>query len=399
MIRMSRAATAAALAMSLAAPLGLAGTAVAQESSKPRAAAPAAPASALQLPKPTGKYGVGSTVLHLVDRARTDPWVPTADGRELMVTMHYPASRKAKGAPARYSTLKEARLMLKGFGMSDGTDDTPAKQMSRMRTHSKVDVPVAKGKHPLVVLSPGFGASRFTQTNLAEDLASRGYVVASVDHAYESYGVSMPDGRTLTCASCTAVDENGVPIALVTQTRAKDVSFLLDRLTAAKPVWKQAKSIDKKRIGMAGHSIGGAAAASAMVGDKRVRAGLNMDGAFWEDLPARGLNGRPFVMLGADDEYHRPGGLDRSWDETWPKLGGWKRWITVVGANHGSFSDTPVLSEHYGLPDREPFGADRMLKITRTYVAAYFDRHLRGADRPVLDGPSPRNPEVKFYNP
>ncbi len=39
---------------------------------------------------------------------------------------------------------------------------------------------------PLIVLSPGFTMPRSTLTALAEDLASHGYVVAGVDHTYES---------------------------------------------------------------------------------------------------------------------------------------------------------------------------------------------------------------------
>ncbi|MFE9844157.1 hypothetical protein [Streptomyces goshikiensis] len=40
---------------------------------------------------------------------------------------------------------------------------------------------------------------RSTLTTLAEELASRGRVVAAVDHAYESDGTLFPGGRTLSC--------------------------------------------------------------------------------------------------------------------------------------------------------------------------------------------------------
>jgi hypothetical protein len=57
-----------------------------------------------------------------------------------------------------------------------------------------------------VVLSPGFTLNRATLTTLAEDLASKGYVVALVDHAYESFGTTFPGGRTLTCVACETVE-------------------------------------------------------------------------------------------------------------------------------------------------------------------------------------------------
>ncbi|MFF0447370.1 alpha/beta hydrolase family protein [Streptomyces sp. NPDC004609] len=424
MIRPTRAATAAVLALVLALPATAAGTASAagvRDAAGDRSAAavretagaPAAPDTAvrtpqrsasapapspsqpLRLPRPTGKYAVGSTVLPLADRSRTDPWVPAAGARELMVTVHYPAARSASGRPAPYATTDETRLLVKGLGIDALV---PAEVLSATRTHSRVGARPAKGRYPLVVLSPGFSVSRYTLTGLAEDLASRGHVVASVDHAYESFGISVPGGRTLTCVACTALDEQGVPASVVTTTRAADVSFVLDRLTGSRPVWRHAAMIDKRRIGMAGHSIGGASAATAMAGDPRVGAGVNMDGAFWEELPAGGLGGRPFMMLGTDDEVHRPGGTDRTWDTMWPALDGWKRWLTVAGTEHGSFSDSPLISEHFGLP-QAPLSARRTLSITRDYVAAFFDRNLKGVPQPLLEGPSAAHPEVKFHNP
>ncbi|MCZ0982710.1 alpha/beta hydrolase [Streptomyces diastatochromogenes] len=268
--------------------------------------------------------------------------------------------------------------------------------LARTRTHSRTDVRPAPGRHPLVLLSPGFTVSRWTLTNLAEDLASRGYVVASVDHAYESYGISLP-GAARSPASPARPSTGRVSGSVVTATRTADMRYVLDRLTGPKPAWRYAKAIDARHVGMAGHSIGGASAATAMVADPRIDAGINMDGAFWEDLPAEGLRGRPFLMLGTHDSMHLPGGQDATWDRTWSELDGWKRWITVAGAEHFTFSDGPVLERHFGLPQAE-VPADRAVAVTRTYVAAFFDQHLRGIPRPVLDGPTPENPEVHFQH-
>ncbi|WP_432061160.1 alpha/beta hydrolase [Streptomyces sp. S1] len=393
MTRLTRAAAATVLACSLALTAGVA-TAAAPDTPVPGAsAAVAQPARPAVLPAPTGPHPVGSTVLPLVDRSRTDPWVPTADGRALMVTLHYPAARSGGGSPAPYATREEARLLAEQLGPGVSGD-----VLARTRTHSRTDVRPAPGHRPLVLLSPGFSVSRWTLTALAEDLASRGYVVASVDHAYESFGISLPGGRTLTCVACKALDEEGVHGSVVTSTRAADMRYVLDRLVGPRSVWRYADVIDARRIGMAGHSIGGASAATAMAADRRIDAGINMDGAFWEELPAEGLRGRPFMMLGTHDEMHLPGGIDTSWDRTWTALDGWKRWITLAGSDHFSFSDGPVISRHFGLPEPE-LPADRAVALTRTYVSAFFDRHLRGLPRPVLNGPTAANPEAHFQNP
>ncbi|MGW4051153.1 alpha/beta hydrolase family protein [Streptomyces sp. NPDC004779] len=399
MKRLIRAAAAAVLAGTLALP---AGTAMASPATTPAAgAAPAVladaavPTKPFALPAPTGRHPVGSTVLPLVDRSRTDPWVPTADGRRLMVTLHYPAARPGGGPRAPYAGREEARRMAEGIGAAAAM---PADVVAATRTHSRSDVRPAPGRRPLVLLSPGFSVSRWTLTHLAEDLASRGYVVASVDHAYESYGITLPGGETLGCVACVALDEQGVPAGVVTSTRAADMRFVLDRLTGPRPAWRHARIIDARRIGMAGHSIGGASAATAMVADRRIDAGVNMDGAFWEELPAERLRGRPFLMLGTHDKVHLPGGEDTSWDRMWPRLDGWKRWLTVAGSAHSTYSDFPMIERHFGLPAPE-IAPERAVSLTRTYVAAFFDRHLRGAPDGLLTGPSPAHPEVHFQNP
>ncbi|MFF9838528.1 alpha/beta hydrolase family protein [Streptomyces sp. NPDC013740] len=393
MITLTRAATAALLACAVALPATALPASAAAPAVTASAAADPAPAP-LQLPAPTGTERVGSSVLHLVDRSRKDPWVPSADGRELMVTLHYPAARRGHGAPAPYATENEARLLLRGVQVED---PAAARALAGMGTYSERDLRPAPGRHPLVLLSPGFGVPRFTLTSLAVELASRGYVVASVDHAYETSGTELPDGRVLPCVACTAL-EGGTHGSVVTAARAADVRFLLDRLTGPRAAWRYAAAIDRSRIGMAGHSIGGAAAAKAMLGDRRIDAGVNMDGSFWDTLPAKGLGGRPFLLLGTDDETHRPGGVDTTWDATWPVLGGWKRWLTVAGTDHFSFSDGPVLQRHFGLPAGD-IPADRALAVTRAYVAAFFDRSLRGEERRLLAGPSPLYPEVRFNQP
>ncbi|MEU9356916.1 alpha/beta hydrolase [Streptomyces sp. NPDC048301] len=362
-----------------------------------------AQAAPLELPRPTGPYAVGSQVLHLTDHDRADPWVPGAGDRELMVSVHYPARSGGAGSPAAYMDTEEARLMLAQRGL-DGV--VPAATVAATTTHARTGARPAPGRFPLVLLSPGFGTPRATLTSLAEDLASSGYVVASVDHAYETTGTAFPGGRILTCAACDAVEAapddaaSAAVLRSVSAGRAEDLGFVLDRLTGPRPAWNNSRMIDARRIAAVGHSIGGNAAASTMLADPRVDAGVNMDGTFFDPVPASGLGGRPFLMLGTD-AGHRPGGEDESWDEAWQRLDGWKRWLTVKDSGHFTFTDTPWLAEQFGLPvDPEaPLAGDRSTGITRDYVAAFLDLALKHRRQPLLDGPTGRNPEVVFQRP
>ncbi|MGC0422628.1 alpha/beta hydrolase family protein [Embleya sp. AB8] len=396
MSRFSAASPAALLALALVLVSPTAAVAAPTAASS-RVSAATASGAHTSLPRPTGPYAVGRESLHMVDRSRPDPWVPAAGARELMVGMYYPA-RSGTGTPAQYATVEEARLLLADAGLGGVV---PAETLSGTGNDVRADARPVRGRYPLVVLSPGFGASAFTLTGLAEELAGRGYVVAAIDHAYESAGTAFPDGRMLTCVACTKV-RTEEELAAVPAGRAKDVSFVLDRLTGSRPAWRYADLIDRKRIGMAGHSIGGASAAAAMAGDRRIRAGVNMDGAFHSTVPEDGLDGRPFLMFGTDDDTHRPGGDDRSWGQAWDRLTGWKRWLTVAGATHYSFTDVPLFLDQLGVPSPESASklpGGRALELTRAYVGAFFDVQLRHVRRPLLDGPTSAHPEVVFNNP
>src|ERR1700741_277657 len=156
----------------------------------------AAPRHMPSLPEPTGPYPVGVTSLWLTDASRPDPWAAGVNVRELMVSLGYPAMQ-SDGRRARYMTPAESELQLTSRGITGVPPDT----LSTTRINAAVDAtPAGRQRElPLVVLSPGFTNSRGTLTALAEDLASHGYVVAGIDHTYESYATAFPDGRVTTC--------------------------------------------------------------------------------------------------------------------------------------------------------------------------------------------------------
>jgi hypothetical protein len=68
----------------------------------------------------------------------------------------------------------------------------------------------------------------------------------------------------------------------------------------------------------------------------------------------------------------------------------------VAGAVHASFTDLALLADQAGLGTGAALPGARSLDITRAYVRAFFDQHLRGQPQPLLDQPSPHYPEVTF---
>ncbi|MDS0132217.1 MULTISPECIES: esterase [unclassified Amycolatopsis] len=331
------------------------------------------------LPAPTGDKPVGSTAVYLKDTSRPDPWVPSVPYRELMVSLFYPAA-SAKGPKTPYLTPAESAALLQGSGL-------PSDTLTGMVTNSVTDARPAGRGLPLVVLSPGYTKPRATLSALAEDLASHGYAVAVVGHTYENTGQSFPDGRFAGCASCEVPHDNDAFWQKLERGRAADVSFVLDSLLRSRP-----GLVDPARIGMAGHSVGGASTIPAMVADNRIKAGIDIDGSTKVPLTAPGLS-RPFMFVNHEQVPKcAPGNTD--WERDYAQMTGWKRWIEVAGTQHASFTDVGLLGEELGVPVDGPNAAARASEITRAYVNAFFDQHLRGKPQPILDRPG--YPEVSF---
>ncbi|MDQ7803599.1 esterase [Amycolatopsis sp. A133] len=332
------------------------------------------------LPTPTGDRPVGSTAVYLKDTSRPDPWVPSVPYRELMVSLFYPAA-SAKGPKTQYLTPAESAALLSGSGL-----DVPSDTLAKMVTNSVADARPSGRRLPLVVLSPGYTKPRATLSALAEDLASHGYVVALIGHTYENTGQSFPDGHFAGCASCEVPHQSAFWQKLELG-RAKDVSFVLDSLTRS-----QAGLIDPERIGMAGHSMGGAGTIPAMVADSRIKAGINIDGQTELPLTAPGL-ARPFMFVNHEQVPKcAPGNVE--WERDYAQMTGWKRWVEVAGTQHASFTDVGLVGDEFGVDIGAKGTAVRAQEITRGYVNAFFDQHLRGEARPVLDQPG--YPEVSF---
>ena len=138
-----------------------------------------------------------------------------------------------------------------------------------------------------------------------------------------------------------------------------------------------------------------------------------MDGATHAQIPDEGLS-RPFLFLGKQANYTpgnggavTPGTRDwkllrgavTTWERDWELLTGWKRWLVVAGAVHASFTDLALLADQAGIDIDPHIPGSRSLHITRAYVLAFFDQHLRGEPQSLLDQPSRRYPEVTFCSP
>ncbi len=355
--------------------------------------------SAVTLPTPTGPFAVGRLTDAWIDEAHVDPFAPSPGARrELVVWIWYPATATAKAVPASYlpedwrRALERQRDSLLGRTM--GTLLT--RDLARVHPHSVVDAAIAGARlrYPLVILRPGGGAWTISFTTLAEDLASHGYVVVGFDAPYRTGSVVFPDGRVVTRPAAynpeTLSGEAQVKLAeRLAAAWSEDVGFVVDRLEQlnAGTGGRFRGRLDLRRLGVVGHSLGGATALQFCHDDARCRAAVDLDGALWGSVVQEGLH-QPVLILLSDHrgESDPQGRLIRAnLRSLYARLPANSRaLLTIRGANHFTFSDQllirpPVLVWLLRLAGVLRLDPLRGLAITRETVRRFLDVHLEGA--------------------
>ncbi|WKB51632.1 serine hydrolase [Eleftheria terrae] len=351
------------------------------------------------LPAPTGPHAVGTAAYAWIDTSRAEDFSSrTDDRRRVLVRAWYPAARPAQGstalAPYFLQPEQGPRLAL--------ATGWPEQLFDRVQTHSQLGAPLAGGteRYPVILMSHGYGYPAETYTALAEELASQGHVVLGLSHAYSSGPLVYPDGSVLQAQvePRRVFGEQAVHAAWVA-----DARFVLDQLAALQQQDRQhgllTGRLDLARVGMFGHSYGGSASAALSRVDTRVRAAANLDGTFQDLLygePAAFT--QPFLLASA--------GTLREADPTRSAFlqahAGIAYDLSLPGAGHQSFADVPLIAAQLGLPlpsdGGQPPTIDpvRALAVTRSYLVAFFEQHLRGRPQALLAGGPTGSADVLF---
>ncbi|MCX5380413.1 dienelactone hydrolase family protein [Streptomyces sp. NBC_00091] len=252
----------------------------------------------------------------------------------------------------------------------------------RARSRAVVDAPVAGGgeRFPVVLFSPESGGVRSQNTAWAEELASHGYLVAALDHLYDSTVVVLADGRTIraTTASSGDRDRDEELAAGWTAVRAVDLGFVLtqlERLDRGETADPLTGRLDTGRAAVAGHSLGGAAALQAARQDRRFDAVVDLDGyphgptAPALEQPALALTQE--ITAGTDPRYlpRLSEALEHSTATSYR--------LTVPGAGHLTFMDGPLY-----LPPVPSIvgtlGRTESPRVVAAATLAFLDATLRG---------------------
>ena len=364
----------------------------------------------LRLPAPTGPNRIGATTLHLVDESRPDPWRTDIKFREVMTTVFYPA-RDVRGYPIAPQMTRAAAELFKAIDVNFLHRELPPQGVdwAATMTHSHTGAPAQAVRRPMLLYSPGFGDPRTIGTGLAEELASHGYVVVTIDHPGDTSEVEFPGGRWRTIQELPGDPRTNPPLfRTMMDTRVADTRFVLDELEVlaaggnpdaeARTLPENlGRALDLKRVGAYGQGAGGPTAAEAMYEDRRIDAAVNLEGYldYLPDKPGQAgellpvaQNGvdRPLLLLGTDG--FRDARFERSWSAMLAHHQGCTHWRQLNNAMHWVFTDFAAMAPQLqaaGLMSAEnrtrlvgAIDPAESVPTVRNLVVSFFAQHLAG---------------------
>jgi dienelactone hydrolase len=289
------------------------------------------------------------------------------------------------------------------------TDMNRYETFSDMKENRKVTIqfwyPAEENEtYPLVVFSHGAFGFRGSNASTFESLASSGYVVCSIDHTYHSFFTKQVDGK-MVIANMDFINDamaaqNGVYDDEKTyelshewlKLRADDMNFVLDNIknqvvnSASDELFKKI-NIDK--IGVFGHSLGGAT--SAEIGRERrdIDAVIVLDGTmFGEESSFENgkalLNTTPYPvpMLNIYNEEHYTQAKelgDAYSNMLATKNGVDAKQVVIDNAGHLNFTDLPAFSPFLAkLLGTGSVNSRYCIETTNQIIVDYFNHYLKG---------------------
>ena len=263
--------------------------------------------TAITLPTPTGHFAVGRTTYVWTNESEADELArPPGPKRQVLVWIWYPAVPSSTDVSTEYlpglwraALAKQEGIFMRSFFKRD-----PA--LVHNHSVSGARISPEQRTYPVVLLRAGGSALTTDFTTLAEDLASHGFFVVGFDAPYRSFVVVLPDGRVVGRSPAYHVENaNGnladPVIGKLLQMWTVDTTFVVDQLERlnANSSERFASRMDLQRLGIFGHSFGGATALEFCHEDPRCKAALDMDGIPFGRVVSEGLS-RPGMFLLSD---------------------------------------------------------------------------------------------------
>ncbi|HEX7958410.1 MAG TPA: hypothetical protein VF493_00735, partial [Terriglobales bacterium] len=313
----------------------------------------------IELPRPTGKLPVGRT--------------SRAVSADLTAWIWYPANHREHVAPYLPDSVRE-----RWTHSRPGVVNVLTRDLERVRAHGVFEAPF----HPdttrtsVVLFRGGGGGGVLSYTTLFEELASHGYVVVAIEGGLGG-NPELCDGRPDQADCATKLINNGIAA----------MRAVIDRLATISSNDSLFRGhLDMTRLGVFGHSFGGAQALAFCAADRRCAAGANIDGQLFGSTVNTAVT-VPFLWLLSDHgsardpvsrriEVQIQSVYERQPADTRAR-------IMIRGANHFTFNEDGALLKSGAirgimrLVGVLGISGRRQVEITAYAVRAFFDSSLR----------------------
>ena len=347
-----------------------------------------------------GKFSIGVKTVKLSNPSQRDivkfkagQAMPSYD-RPLTVEVWYPATLAAgQAAEGQYRVLArdgKREVTLSGRAVRDARADLSA------------------GPYPLLIVSHGYPGNRFLLSHLAENLASKGYIVASIDHTDSTYDDQGAFGSTLLNRSLdqlfvlnqmARLNENDPSGTLKGMVNAENTALIGYSMGAYGAVNTIGGGVTAASVGFAWGTPDGALAirqagnpAYVATIDKRIKAAVafapwGWNAGFWDAAGLAAIKTPVFFVAGSVDSIsgYSPG-VRNIYEAS---VNAPRYLLTYENAGHNAGAPIPspkemfdikcgdgtwACSEHYTDPVWDNV---RMNNIAQHFVTAFLAKHLR----------------------
>ncbi len=347
-------------------------------------------------PKPTGKYAVGTNVFTAAEER--DEVLRPGTKRRISARIYYPVFKESIEGMAKTKYMSKDMFMglKKAFMLPLKYEKVDADGGNTSEAYT--DAPWIEGeKFPLIIFNHGYVAFKESNSFLCIELASRGYIILSVSHPLEAACTEYTDGPAV-YEDKKVIKKSQSPFFLnlmaqkkltrdqgsleknakhFDEYQAKFGLFMKGRIGewqkdiyAALDTAKQrfGEHIDLERIGITGHSFGGAMAYYLCMNDPQFKCGVNIDGGLFGDYIGMIME-KPFMQITSENyEYLVSRGY---MDHTAPAYK-----AVFRDMKHQGFSDLK-----HAIPMKSIVGkldADDMHENLCKCHAEFFDAYLKG---------------------
>lgn len=353
--------------------------------------------SQMALPKPSGKDKVGFFKGEF----------KTEEDRICAYRCYYPTYEENKGVTYYdEDEILDYQLQHPMFAQLE----EPLSILNFLETNSQENAKVIKTKKklPVILYSPGFTSLAWSNLIQVEELASQGYIVFCLSHPGDNFYTATSQGITgldnalvassqeedqtffktmktmnpkeISTEQVQAYLKNSETLGKQVERRVDDLEHLLDEIETLNSTENSLfyQRLQTEKIGIFGHSLGGASGFRLSQKDPRIKACVNFDGWQYGEGFTEGTVGAPSLGLFCYDN-HLAG--------NYPKRDQELSFFIIPDAVHYSFIDiyqthTPLVQM---LSPEAKVAKEEMKQVMNTSLLYMFNRYLKNEEQESLN--------------